>query len=79
MFLTPPQMREGDQHVVIRRDIYCGRVNCRRGECGRPSHTCTQGAWTLLLSGVVLVIIHRVAERTDRVSSLIRTIVGVHP
>jgi hypothetical protein len=39
----------------------------------------TQGDWTLLLSGVVLVIIHRVAERTDRVSSLIRTIVGVHP
>ncbi len=39
----------------------------------------TQGAWTLLLSGVVLVIIHRVAERTDRVSSLIRTIVGVRP
>ncbi|MDH4155071.1 MAG: hypothetical protein OEV01_14910 [Nitrospira sp.] len=39
----------------------------------------TQGAWTLLLSGVVLVIIHRVAERTDRVSSLIRSTVRVHP
>jgi uncharacterized membrane protein YtjA (UPF0391 family) len=39
----------------------------------------TQGAWTLLLSGVVLVIINRVAERTDRVSSPIRSIVSVHP
>lgn len=35
----------------------------------------TQGAWTLLLSGVVLMIIHRVVERTDRVSSLIRSTV----
>ena len=39
----------------------------------------TQGAWTLLLSGVVLVIIHRVMERTDRVSSLIKSTVRVHP
>ncbi len=39
----------------------------------------TQGAWTLLLSGVVLVIIHKVVERTDRVSSLIRSTVRGRP
>ncbi len=39
----------------------------------------TQGAWTLLLSGVVLVIIHKVVERTVRVSSLIRSTVRVRP
>lgn len=39
----------------------------------------TQGAWTLMLSGVVLVIIHKVVGRTDRVSSLIRSTVRVRP
>ncbi len=28
----------------------------------------TQGSWTLLLSGIVLLMVHWVAGRTDRVS-----------
>ncbi|HRI39449.1 MAG TPA: hypothetical protein PLO50_12915 [Nitrospira sp.] len=39
----------------------------------------TQGAWILMLSGVVLAIIHKVVGRTDRVSSLIRSTVRVRP
>ena len=39
----------------------------------------TQGAWTLFLSGTVLLMIHELAERTNRVSSLIRFTVRGHP
>lgn len=39
----------------------------------------TQGAWTLFLSGTVLVMIHELAERTNRLSSLIRFATRVHP
>lgn len=39
----------------------------------------TQGAWTLFLSGTVLLMIHELTERTNRVSSLIRFATRVHP
>ena len=39
----------------------------------------SQGAWTLLLSGVALLMIHRVAERTNPVSSVIRSTARVQP
>jgi uncharacterized membrane protein YtjA (UPF0391 family) len=38
----------------------------------------TQGAWTLLVSGIVLLMIHELSERTNRVSLLIRSMARVH-
>ena len=79
MFLTAPYMREGARDVLLRRDIPCGRTDFRRVECGWNSSHVTQGAWTLLVSGIVLLTIHKLAERTNRVSSLIRSTARVHP
>ncbi len=39
----------------------------------------TQGAWILLWSGIVLLMIRELTERTNRVSALIRFAARVHP
>lgn len=38
----------------------------------------TQGSWTLLVSGIILLMMHWIAERPDRASSQIRSIAEIH-